>query len=107
MWYCFIIMTATKTVSPSSGERNKGTRAGRVPKFPSPEPAQDKVVELADKMDSVNIEEKTEQIQRLSDCQIIKHPLENAWTLFFKNGKSRTWEDNQKPVITVTGAVPV
>ena len=53
-------MTATKTVSPSSGEKSKGTRAGRVPKFPSPEPAQDKVDELADQMDSINLEEQTE-----------------------------------------------
>ena len=99
-------MTATKTADSqiclAAGKNSGRTRAGKVPKFPSPDPAQDKVVELADKMDSVNIEETTEQIQRLSDCQIIKHPLENAWTLFFKNGKSRTWEDNQKPVITVT-----
>ena len=33
----------------------------------------------------------------------IKHPLQNAWTLwFFKNDKSRTWEENQRPIITVT-----
>jgi len=33
----------------------------------------------------------------------IKHPLQNAWTLwFFKNDKSKTWEENQRPIITVT-----
>jgi len=33
----------------------------------------------------------------------VKHPLQNAWTLwFFKNDKSRTWEENQRPIITVT-----
>ena len=33
----------------------------------------------------------------------LKHPLENAWTLwFFKNDKARTWEENQRPIITVT-----
>jgi len=33
----------------------------------------------------------------------IKHPLQNAWTLwFFKNDKSRSWEENQRPIITVT-----
>jgi len=33
----------------------------------------------------------------------MKHPLQNAWTLwFFKNDKSRTWEENQRPIITVT-----
>lgn len=35
--------------------------------------------------------------------KILKHPLENAWTLwFFKNVKSQTWEESQRPVITVT-----
>merc|ERR1719233_723955 len=34
---------------------------------------------------------------------MIKHPLQNAWTLwFFKNDKARTWEENQRPIITVT-----
>jgi len=33
----------------------------------------------------------------------IKHPLQNAWTLwFFKNDKFRSWEENQRPIITVT-----
>ena len=35
--------------------------------------------------------------------KVVKHTLENAWTLwFFKNDKSRTWEENQRPIITVT-----
>ena len=35
--------------------------------------------------------------------KIIKHPLQNAWTLwFFKNDKARSWEENQRPIITVT-----
>ena len=35
--------------------------------------------------------------------KVVKHMLENAWTLwFFKNDKSRTWEENQRPIITVT-----
>ena len=93
-------MTATKTADSkiclAAGDSNNRTRAGKIPKFPSPEPSQDKGVVLAKKMDSVNGEEKCDPES------IIKHPLENAWTLFFKNGKSRTWEDNQKPVITVT-----
>jgi len=93
-------MTATKTADSkiclAAGDSNNRTRAGKVPKFPSPEPSQNKGVVLAEKMDSVNGEEQCDPET------IIKHPLENAWTLFFKNGKSRTWEDNQKPVITVT-----
>ena len=33
----------------------------------------------------------------------VKHPLQNAWTMwFFKNDKSRTWEENQRPITTVT-----
>lgn len=30
---------------------------------------------------------------------ILKHPLENCWTLwYFKNDRSRGWEENQKEV---------
>ena len=61
----------------------------------------------------------------LTPEEVRKHPLENAWTLwffkvilmlvtldeqcmvslnysFFQNDKSRTWEENQRPIITVT-----
>jgi len=39
----------------------------------------------------------------VSPEKLKKHPLQNAWTLwFFKNDKSRSWFDNQRPVITVT-----
>ena len=32
----------------------------------------------------------------------LKHPLENAWTLwFFKNDRSKKWEEMQSPVLTV------
>lgn len=32
---------------------------------------------------------------------LIKHPLQNPWTLwFFKNDKLRNWEDNQRAIIT-------
>ena len=57
----------------------------------------DKLDELADKMDSVKLAESGDPEK------IIKHPLQNAWTLwFFKNDKSRSWEENQRPIITVT-----
>jgi len=57
----------------------------------------DKLDELADKMDSVKLAENSDPEK------IIKHPLQNAWTLwFFKNDKSRSWEENQRPIITVT-----
>ena len=53
--------------------------------------------EITDKMDSVKLVENSDPEK------IIKHPLQNAWTLwFFKNDKSRSWEENQRPIITVT-----
>jgi translation initiation factor 4E len=34
---------------------------------------------------------------------MIKHPLQNAWTLwFFKNDKTKQWEENQREIITFT-----
>ena len=34
---------------------------------------------------------------------LVKHPLQNPWTLwFFKNDRSRSWEENQRPIITFT-----
>lgn len=54
--------------------------------------------EVTDKMDNVKISDTSSDPEK-----IIKHPLQNAWTLwFFKNDKSRSWEDNQRPIITVT-----
>ena len=50
-------------------------------------------------------EELVEGFQEMSlaPSPLKKHPLENAWTLwFFKNDKARTWEENQRPIITVT-----
>jgi len=32
---------------------------------------------------------------------LIKHPLQNSWTLwFFRNDRNRVWSDNQVPIIT-------
>jgi len=37
----------------------------------------------------------------LSPDLLIKHPLQNSWTLwFFKNDKSKSWEANQREIIT-------
>jgi len=45
-----------------------------------------------------NKEETTE----VGPEEFLKHPLQNAWTLwFFKNDKARTWEENQRPILTV------
>jgi len=62
------------------------------------------VADLADKMDDVQIGKVTGEGDSIASPEkIVKHPLQNAWTLwFFKNDKSRTWEDNQRPIITVT-----
>ena len=58
----------------------------------------DKIDELADKMENVGLSTEVVDPEK-----IIKHPLQNAWTLwFFKNDKARSWEENQRPIITVT-----
>ena len=60
--------------------------------------SRDKLGDLVDKMDSVKLSNEVADPEK-----IIKHPLQNAWTLwFFKNDKARTWEENQRPIITVT-----
>jgi len=57
---------------------------------------QDQLGDLVETMESVKLTES------LDPEKIIKHPLQNAWTLwFFKNDKARTWEENQRPIITV------
>jgi len=41
------------------------------------------------------------KIQDVSPELMIKHPLQNAWTLwFFKNDKTKQWEENQREIIT-------
>jgi len=56
--------------------------------------------DLVNKFDSVDIEERVEP---RDPVQVIKHPLQNSWTLwFFKNDKGRSWEENQKPIVTVS-----
>jgi len=58
--------------------------------------------------DSKTMQDEEEVVVGLENMSVApgkvpKHPLENAWTLwFFKNDKSRTWEENQRPIITVT-----
>jgi len=47
------------------------------------------------------VEEAEEGI--VSPELMIKHPLQNAWTLwFFKNDKTKQWEENQREIITFT-----
>lgn len=70
-------------------------------------PSGDDLGDLIDRMETSKIASK----EAIPDGEVgiggpdryIKHPLQNAWTLwFFKNDKSRTWEENQRPIITVT-----
>eukprot|EP00095_Tigriopus_kingsejongensis_P001720 maker-scaffold539_size142544-snap-gene-0.21 protein:Tk01720 transcript:maker-scaffold539_size142544-snap-gene-0.21-mRNA-1 annotation:"eukaryotic translation initiation factor 4e" len=46
----------------------------------------------------------SEAIEESQDPEmLIKHPLQNEWTLwFFKNDRARSWEENQRPIITFT-----
>ena len=72
-------------------------------------PSGDDLSDLIDRMETAKIVSK-EAAEAPDDeggiggpDRYIKHPLQNAWTLwFFKNDKSRTWEENQRPIITVT-----
>jgi translation initiation factor 4E len=72
-------------------------------------------VEEEKKMETKNEEENEEESKKMesalivanSDCEnippelIIKHPLQNSWTLwFFKNDRTRSWEENQRPITT-------
>merc|ERR1711874_550641 len=51
---------------------------------------QDQLGDLVETMESVKLTES------LDPEKIIKHPLQNAWTLwFFKNDKTRSWEDQR------------
>jgi len=60
----------------------------------------DNLYDLVNKFDKVHIEKRGEP---RDPVQVIKHPLQNSWTLwFFKNDKGRNWEENQKPIITVS-----
>ena len=44
-----------------------------------------------------------EKLASLPPELLIKHPLQNPWTLwYYENDKSRTWEQNQVEIITVS-----
>ena len=56
------------------------------------------VEDLTEIVDNMKIAETAPDPEK-----VMKHPLQNAWTLwFFKNDKTRSWEENQRPIITVT-----
>ena len=56
----------------------------------------DKLGDLVDKLEKVKVNGNEDDASVGAPERYIKHPLQNAWTLwFFKNDKSRTWEENQ------------
>ena len=58
---------------------------------------------LEDLVKDMKITENSTEVATPDPEKVMKHPLQNAWTLwFFKNDKARTWEENQRPIITVT-----
>ena len=62
----------------------------------------DSMEKLVDKMEATKLNSASD-VRMGEPEKYIKHPLQNAWTLwFFKNDKTRTWEENQRPIITVT-----
>jgi len=59
---------------------------------------------LAVKQEECETTEAAEGLAKmaLSPEKLIPHPLQNSWTLwFFKNDKARTWEENQRALLTV------
>jgi hypothetical protein len=56
---------------------------------------------LTEKRENVIIEKLFSRESSANPESIIKHPLENSWTLwYFKNDRNRQWEENQREVIT-------
>lgn len=53
-------------------------------------------------VDSEDGHSKGELVTRSESPEmLLKHPLQNKWTLwFFKNDRNRSWEENQRPIIT-------
>jgi len=71
------------------------------------EEARDKLSGLVESLDNCDINENEEEAASDSlmgaPAKVVKHPLQNAWTLwFFKNEKGRSWEQNQRQIITVS-----
>jgi len=63
----------------------------------------DKLGDLIDNVDKMKITTEEQQTTIPDPAKVMKHPLQNAWTLwFFKNDKARSWEENQRPIITVS-----
>merc|ERR1711973_666754 len=99
----------TRTGSRSTSETSLITTSGTAPtstmsaaavEVGSPVPLErnSRVEEIEEK----EVEEITETAPADPE-KVMKHPLQNAWTLwFFKNDKTRTWEENQRPITTVT-----
>jgi len=84
---------ATREIAATQKKSNLGSRETNKEDF-------DNMNNLINKFDNVEIE-KTVELR--DPVKVIKHPLQNSWTLwFFKNDKGRSWEENQKPIITIS-----
>jgi len=84
---------ATREIAATQKKSSLGSRETNKEDF-------DNMNNLINKFDNVEIE-KTVELR--DPVKVIKHPLQNSWTLwFFKNDKGRSWEENQKPIITIS-----
>merc|ERR1712107_502681 len=101
--------TAETSLITTSGTTPTSTMSAAAVEVGSPVPLErnSRVEEIEEK----EVEEITEIVDNMKIAEtspadpekVMKHPLQNAWTLwFFKNDKTRTWEENQRPIITVT-----
>jgi translation initiation factor 4E len=68
--------------------------------------ARDKLGDLVDDMENCDLsseQSNSESTAIVNPGKVMKHPLQNSWTLwFFKNEKNRNWEQNQRQIITVS-----
>jgi len=62
-----------------------------------------KVEDSVEKVVDDSLDGKEEESEdKVGGEEYVKHPLQNAWTLwFFKNDRTKGWEENQKEIITV------
>jgi len=67
----------------------------------------DQLLDLLQNLEEAKITNNNEAEDKLRVIEApertIKHPLKSAWTLWlFNKDKNKTWEENQRPIITVT-----
>lgn len=69
----------------------------------------DKIGELVDQLDNVKLNNNDEKSTGCDkngvttlDHKVVKHPLQNSWTLWFFKKDGGSWSDNHRPIITVS-----